>query len=157
MSPNENIFFGIDYNINTSIAVGDTKLKVKGKGSVMLGPLIIQDVLLVPDIKMSFLSVGQLIEKGFSFLFKGNYGAIYDPNGNLFVQVPRSGRIFLLTLAYSHQPQNVLQGTPIHQGETSTVVSHEGQPQREEINRAPDRRPWIQKRKRRKKTPERCY
>ena len=104
MSPNENIFFGIDYNINTSIAVGDTKLKVKGKGFVMLGPLIIQAVLLVPDIKMSFLSVGQLIEKDFSFLFKGNYGTIYDPNGNLFVQVPRSGRIFLFTFAYFHQP-----------------------------------------------------
>ena len=38
----------------------------------------IHDVIYVPDLEENLLSVGQLMENGYSLLFKDNYSRIYD-------------------------------------------------------------------------------
>ena len=68
------------------VKVGNRQyIKVKGKGTIAIkssaGIKLISDVLLVPKIDRNLLSVGQLLEKGYSVVFKNNICVITDPNG----------------------------------------------------------------------------
>lgn len=57
-------------------------IAAKGKSTILIsttsGIKTISDVLYVPDIDQNFLSVGQLIEKGFKVSFKDQHCAIFD-------------------------------------------------------------------------------
>ena len=54
----------------------------KGKDTVVVetkkGMRFIKDVLLVPNLKENLLSIGQMMEKGYSFHFEGDMCTIYD-------------------------------------------------------------------------------
>ena len=63
-------------------------IEVKGKGTVAIkgfaGIKLIYDVLLVPKIDQNLLSVGQLLEKDYSVVFKNKMCVIADSNGVVF-------------------------------------------------------------------------
>ena len=56
----------------------------KGKGTIMVetkkGTRFIKDVILVPNLKENLLSIGQMMEKGYSLHFEGDTCTIYDKN-----------------------------------------------------------------------------
>lgn len=62
-------------------AMGNVKVKVKNGKTVL-----IKDVWYVPGIKSNLMSVGQLIEKGFSVVMKDNFLKLYDSNQKLIMQ-----------------------------------------------------------------------
>jgi transposase InsO family protein len=61
--------------------MGNVKVKVKNGKTVL-----IKDVWYVPGIRSNLMSVGQLIEKGFSVVMKDNLLKLYDSNQNLIMQ-----------------------------------------------------------------------
>src|SRR3954471_13512024 len=61
--------------------MGNVKVKVKNGKTVL-----IKDVWYVPRIRSNLMSVGHLIEKGFSVVMKNNLLKLYDSNKNLIVQ-----------------------------------------------------------------------
>src|SRR3954471_19377095 len=70
--------------------MGNVKVKVKNGKTVL-----IKDVWYVPGIKNNLMSVGQLIEKGFSVIMKNNLLNLYDSNQKLIMQSGQgSNRIF---------------------------------------------------------------
>ncbi|XP_040945327.1 uncharacterized protein [Gossypium hirsutum] len=75
MAADEKLFKGLDRSFHSRIRIGDGKLiEAKGKGSVLVstgsGNKLISDVLFVPDLDQNLLSVGQLVEKGYTLVFK---------------------------------------------------------------------------------------
>ena len=107
MTYDEKLFSEINRNIKTSVRMGNGALaEAKGKGIVSLqspgGTITIRDVLLVPALKMSLLSVGQLMENGFSLTFDNSWCQIHFPEGGKMLQVPMKNRSFPLNLAYGH-------------------------------------------------------
>ncbi|XP_058742135.1 uncharacterized protein LOC131614585 [Vicia villosa] len=70
--------------------MGNGKVKVKNRKTVL-----IKDVWYVPGIKSNLVSVGQLIEKGFSVVMKDNLLKLYDPNQKMIMQLEQeSNRTF---------------------------------------------------------------
>ncbi|RDX90884.1 hypothetical protein CR513_27213, partial [Mucuna pruriens] len=69
-------------------------ISIEGKGTIVisksLGRKIISDVLYIPNIDQNFLSVGQLIEKGFKVSFKYQHYLIYDIAGHEFLKIKAS-------------------------------------------------------------------
>src|SRR3954471_3385560 len=61
--------------------MGNVKVKVKNGKTVL-----IKDVWYVPGIRSNLMSVGQLIEKGFSVVMKNNLLKLYDSNQKLIMQ-----------------------------------------------------------------------
>ena len=57
---------------------------------------LIYDVLLVPKIDQNLLSVGQLLEKGYSVVFKNNMCVNTDPNGVVLFSVKMNSKSFSL-------------------------------------------------------------
>ena len=53
-------------------------LQSKRKQIEKKGTRFIKDVLLVPNLKENLLSIGQMMEKGYSFHFEGDMCTIYD-------------------------------------------------------------------------------
>ena len=107
MTYDEKLFSEINRNIKTSVRMGNGALaEAKGKDIVSLqspgGTITIRDVLLVPALKMSLLSVGQLMENGFSLTFDNSWCQIHFPEGGKMLQVPMKNRSFPLSLAYGH-------------------------------------------------------
>ncbi|KAH9666120.1 Integrase catalytic domain-containing protein [Citrus sinensis] len=76
-------------------------IEVKGKGTVAIkssaGIKLISDVLLVPKIDRNLLSLGQLLEKGYSVVFKNNMCVITDPNGVVLFSVKMNSKSFNLS------------------------------------------------------------
>ncbi|XP_047256224.1 uncharacterized protein LOC124888977 [Capsicum annuum] len=74
-------------------------IPVEGKGNVAIktvsGTKIISNVLYVPDIDKSLLSVGQLMEEGFKLLFGDNYCRIFDSTNLEILQIDIRGKSFL--------------------------------------------------------------
>ncbi|CAN1245427.1 Copia protein [Linum grandiflorum] len=107
MTHDENLFSEIHHNIKTSVRMGNGALvEAKGKGIVTLqspgGTITIRDVLLVPDLKTSLLSVGQLMENGFSLTFDNSWCQIHFREDGKMLQIPMKNRSFPLSLAYGH-------------------------------------------------------
>ncbi|KAG8492422.1 hypothetical protein CXB51_009695 [Gossypium anomalum] len=99
MSPDETIFKTLDRSCKTRVKIGNGQLiKAEGKGDVQIctatGGKIIKDVLLVPEIDRNLLSISQLLEKGYSVLFKGQECQITDPNGSRLMTVTMSDKCF---------------------------------------------------------------
>lgn len=83
MTSNEKIFQDIDKSVTTKVKLGDGSLvEAEGLGTIAVntkkGTRLISDVLLVPKLDTSLLSVGQMIEKGYSLVFEGDSCTIYD-------------------------------------------------------------------------------
>ncbi|KAL5556515.1 hypothetical protein UlMin_038751 [Ulmus minor] len=82
MTKDETIFCNID-KIKTKVKIGNGEfVDAIGKGTIAVdtkkGKRYISEVLLVPNIAQTLLSVGQMIEKGYSLYFEGNSCTLYD-------------------------------------------------------------------------------
>ncbi|XP_040939725.1 uncharacterized protein [Gossypium hirsutum] len=99
MSPDATIFKTLDRSCKTKVKVGNGKIiKAEGKGEVLTctptGNKIISNVLLVPEIDRNFLSIAQLLEKGYSVVFKGNECQIAYPNESSLMSVTMTDKCF---------------------------------------------------------------
>ena len=88
------------------MASGDL-VDAKGKGTILINMKgcgkQIYDVLYVPNLEENFLSDGQLMENGYSLVFRDNYCKIYDkiePN-QVIVEVKMIKRNFPLKFHYN--------------------------------------------------------
>lgn len=83
MTGDENIFKEIDRSVKSQVKLGNGELvEVEGKGTIAVntkkGTRFIRDVLLVPKLDTNLLSVGQMMERGYSLYFNGDSCKIYD-------------------------------------------------------------------------------
>lgn len=85
MTLEKDIFLNIDTTFNSKVKVGDgatVKVKGKGKGSIVVdtkkGKKVIGDVIFVPVMDQSLLSVGKLLEHRYILQFEGEGCKIYD-------------------------------------------------------------------------------
>ncbi|XP_060960632.1 uncharacterized protein LOC133031207 [Cannabis sativa] len=88
MTKNESIFCSLDRS-KTKVKSGNGDfMEAVGKGTIAIdtkkGKRYINDVLLVPNIDQNLLSVGQMIEKGYSLHFEGESCTIYDKQDKSF-------------------------------------------------------------------------
>jgi len=101
MTNDENLFKQLDKCSVSKVRIGNGEyIPVKGKGTVAIegnsGIKLISDVLFVPEIDQNLLSVGQLLEKGYSFVFKDKLCSISDPAGLEIFTVKMKGKSFSL-------------------------------------------------------------
>ena len=87
MTGDNRIFVEIDTSSNSQVKMGNGALvQSKGKGTIAIetkkGKKYIKDVLLVPDLEQNLLSVGQLVDHGYSIHFEDNSCKIYDKGGS---------------------------------------------------------------------------
>jgi len=81
-----------DFSRKTSVKLADNRsLESEGIGDIAIKMkdgrnALIEKVLLVPGMKCNLLSIGQLIEKGFSVTMEGNTLNLYDKQGNLILK-----------------------------------------------------------------------
>ncbi|KAG8503616.1 hypothetical protein CXB51_001792 [Gossypium anomalum] len=99
MSPDATIFKTLDRSCKTKVKVGNGQfIKAEGKGDVLIctptGNKVIPNVLLVPEIDRNLLSISQLLEKGYSVVFKGQKCQITDLNGSSLMTVTMSDKCF---------------------------------------------------------------
>jgi len=84
MTNDENLFKQLDKSSVSNVRIGNGEyIPIKRKGTVAIdgnsGIKLISDVLFVPEIDQNLLSVGQLLEKGYSVVFKDKHCLISDP------------------------------------------------------------------------------
>ena len=82
MTKDESIFYRLD-KIKTRIKIGNGDyMEITGKDTNVIDTKkdkrYINEVLLVPTIDQNLLSVGQMMEKGYSLHFEGDSCTIYD-------------------------------------------------------------------------------
>ena len=84
MTGDKNSFVQLDEGVKSNITLGDgSTQEVTGKGMISVkarngSTKYIQDVLYVPGLAQNLLSVGQLMEKGYSVNFDNNKCVIFD-------------------------------------------------------------------------------
>ncbi|XP_052875075.1 uncharacterized protein LOC128280758 [Gossypium arboreum] len=111
------LFKELDRSFSSRIRIGNGNLiEARGKGDVLIssssGNKLISDVLYVPDIDQNLLSVGQLVEKGYSLIFKNGSCVIKDFLGQETATVPMADKCFMLDVsqlekkAYSSQSES---------------------------------------------------
>lgn len=93
MAADESLFKNLDRSFTSKVRIGNGNLiEAKGRGDVVInigsGNKVISDVLYVPDIDQNLLSVGQLVEKGYSLVFKNGSCIIEDFHGLKIISVP---------------------------------------------------------------------
>ena len=108
MSPCLDIFSSLDKSCTTKAKIGNGELlAVKGKGTAAVktisGIKLLENVLYVPEIAYNLLSVGKLVDVGFSLLFEEGKCAVKDCNGSLLLNVEMKNRSFPLYLGDSIQ------------------------------------------------------
>ena len=86
MSFDESLFNIVNKSEVSRVRIGNGQyIEVKGKETVAIkgsaGIKLIYDVLLVPKIDQNLLSVGQLLEKGYSVVFKNKMCVLANSNG----------------------------------------------------------------------------
>ncbi|KAG8488949.1 hypothetical protein CXB51_016967 [Gossypium anomalum] len=101
MTPNTAIFKKIDRKFKTRVNVGNGHfIKAEGKGDVLIdthtGTKLVSNVLLVPEIDGNLLSIAQLLEKGYSVVFKGKECLISDLNGSKLMSVIMANKSFIV-------------------------------------------------------------
>ncbi|XP_016704257.1 uncharacterized protein [Gossypium hirsutum] len=99
MSPDASLFKTLDRSCKTKVKVGNGQfIKAEGKGEVLIrtptGNKVISNVLLVPEIDRNLLSIAQLLEKGYSVVFKDKQCQIVDPSGSSLMTVTMSDKCF---------------------------------------------------------------
>lgn len=81
-----------DASKKTSIKLADNrKLASEGSGNIVMrsnfgDKVIIEDVFYVPDMKCNLMSIGQLVEKGFSVSMEGDSLKLFDQKKNLVLK-----------------------------------------------------------------------
>ncbi|KAG6501038.1 hypothetical protein ZIOFF_040904 [Zingiber officinale] len=105
MTGNRDTFVKLDPNITSQIILGDGSRKSgKGKGDIAVQTKegkekLITDVLYVPELSHNLLSVGQLMEKNFSFLFDDGRCQIFDKTNKVIVtNIEMKNKTFSLTM-----------------------------------------------------------
>ncbi|KAG8497843.1 hypothetical protein CXB51_007132 [Gossypium anomalum] len=101
MVGDESLFKDLDRSYSSKIRIENGELiEARGRGSVLIntcsGNKIISDVLFVPDIDQNLLSVGQLVEKGYSIVFKNSSCIIEDCLGHELITVGMVDKCFML-------------------------------------------------------------
>jgi transposase InsO family protein len=101
MTANSDIFVEMNNGYKSRVKVGNGEyVEVKGIGKVSVqtpsGIKFISDVLYVPKIDQNLISVGQLIEKGYTLTFKDNSCTILDQNNIELMTVEMKHRSFPL-------------------------------------------------------------
>ncbi|XP_052876616.1 COP1-interactive protein 1-like [Gossypium arboreum] len=101
MTPDASIFKSIDRSFKTNVKVENGHfIKVEGKGDVLIstptGTKLVKNVLLVPEIDRNLLSIAQLLEKGYSVVFKGKECLISDPSGSKLMTVAMTEKSFIV-------------------------------------------------------------
>ena len=108
MTGDEKAFLSINNSITTKVKMGNGALvDAKGKGTISINMKgcgkQIHDVIYVPDMEENLLSVGQLMESGYSLVFRDNYFQIYDKieQNQVIVEVKMIKRNFPLQFHYN--------------------------------------------------------
>ena len=101
MTPDAAIFKSLDRSCRTKVKIGNGHfIQAEGKGDVLIctpaGAKVISNVLLVPEIDRNLLSIAQLLEKGYSVMFKDNQCQINDPSGSKLMAVPMANKSFVV-------------------------------------------------------------
>ena len=83
MAKDETIFKSIDESVKVKVRLGNgSVVESKGKGTVTVetdkGKRLIHVVLLVSNLKENLLSIGQMMEKGYTLHFEGSVCKILD-------------------------------------------------------------------------------
>ncbi|KAL4354255.1 hypothetical protein GQ457_06G039790 [Hibiscus cannabinus] len=99
MTPHLDLFKVLDKSYKSRVKIGDGSfVEVKGKGDAAVetssGTKIISDVLFVPEISQSLLSVGQLLEKNYNLHFHDRVCDVFDKNGVKMLTVKMIERSF---------------------------------------------------------------
>ncbi|KAG8481238.1 hypothetical protein CXB51_026069 [Gossypium anomalum] len=97
MAADVNLFKELDRSFSSRIKIGNGSLiEAKGRGDVLIssssGNKMITNVLYVPDIDQNLLSVGQLVEKGYSLFFRSGSCVIEDFLGQEIAIVPMADK-----------------------------------------------------------------
>jgi predicted aspartyl protease len=108
MTNDHNLFKELDKTIVSKVKIGNGDFNsVKGKGTVAIESLdglkYISDVLYVPDIYQNFLSVPQLVEKGFKVILEDNWCLIKDVKGRDVFKVKMRAKRYALNLLEEQQ------------------------------------------------------
>jgi transposase InsO family protein len=109
MTAKKEIFLNMDSSFNSRVRMGNGEMvEVKGKGSIGVqtkkGRKVMHDVLFVPDLNQNLLSLGQLLEHGYSLHFRGRGCTIYDQTNKNVVEIKMGQhRSFPLTFKYAKQ------------------------------------------------------
>ncbi|KAG8496284.1 hypothetical protein CXB51_009218 [Gossypium anomalum] len=95
------IFKSIDRSFKTRVKVGNGHfIKAEGKGDVLIdtptGTKLVSNVLLVLEIDRNLLSIAQLLEKGYSAVFKGKECLISDLNRSKLMTVTMADKSFVV-------------------------------------------------------------
>ncbi|KAA3482128.1 Integrase, catalytic core [Gossypium australe] len=101
MTPDAAIFKSIDRSFKAKVKVGNGHfIKAEGKGDVLIstpsGNKLVSNVLLVPEIDRILLSIAQLLDKGYTVVFKGNECQISDPHGSKLILVTMADKSFVV-------------------------------------------------------------
>ncbi|KAH1057547.1 hypothetical protein J1N35_035612 [Gossypium stocksii] len=101
MPPDEKIFKTLDKSCQTKVKIRNGQfIKAEGKGDVLICTLasnkVISNVLLVPQIDRNLLSIAQLLEKGYSVIFKAKECKIIDPSGSHLMTVTMTDKSFIV-------------------------------------------------------------
>ncbi|KAG8503695.1 hypothetical protein CXB51_001703 [Gossypium anomalum] len=101
MSPDASIFKSLDRSCKTRVKIGNGHcIQAEGIGNVMIctpsGNKLIPNVLFVPEIDRNLLSIAQLLEKGYTVVFKGNECQISDQKGFILMTVAMSDKSFVV-------------------------------------------------------------
>ena len=98
---NVSLFKELDESFYPKVVIGNGQhVEIKGKGVVAVETLSgikhISDVLFVPEINQSLLSVGQMMEKNYSLHFKDMKCTTFDPFGSKLMIVEMRRKSFLV-------------------------------------------------------------
>jgi hypothetical protein len=99
MTTDLSIFRNLDKNYISRVKIGNGDfVRVEGKGAFAVetkaGTKILNNVLYVPQLNHNLVSVGQLMESGYSLLFDDGVCNIKDKNGVLLLSTKMLNRSF---------------------------------------------------------------
>ena len=112
---NRSFFIDFDGSFRQSVKLGNNStMVVMGKGNIRLqvGGMtqVITEVYFAPELKNNLLSVGQLLERGLTFLIKNGWCKIYHPRKGLIMQSKMSAnRLFTVLASVISQQSACLQ------------------------------------------------
>ncbi|MCH81937.1 retrovirus-related pol polyprotein from transposon TNT 1-94, partial [Trifolium medium] len=92
MTPHREWLTSFDASKKTSIKLADSsKLAAEGTGKIVFkgktgNTVIIEDVFYVPKMNCNLMSIGQLVQKGFSVTIEGNSLNLFDAKKNLVLK-----------------------------------------------------------------------